>query len=461
MDPSMALVGVVVAFAAQLAPAPVPTRTKDSAPTSRTPADSAAIGRRLRLVRTTDGSPIGGAELFDVDLDQVDTKPADYLALKERPDDEFPRRGRRLVADGDGFVEIGPGRRHHLLARAPGWFQLVVFFGTEPPWGETIELLPDAPLQIDLTNAHGSALEGIPVELCEIMDCGNAARTNSTWRVASDRSGRVSFPHYSWWMEQGIDYLTPAIPLQEPPVVNAGRDSFFKRSTPAPADGIVLWQLPPLSTVRVEIADAKMLARDAPVTFELVGPHQFFGSPDRFTSDRAAPVVVPAEISVPLRALFHWREADSKWTRRERYAFGCANSEEGGCTVMRLEVANEPVALSLRVVRAADGAGAAAGASKAPVRFDAMVEWNDSRGIRWRDRVDGLKPDEAGAIEFEWRRPRLSTDERPATIHVSLRRSFHRWGWEPLDEPELAARDLPWPTGSELDVGKMIVSSAR
>jgi hypothetical protein len=431
-------------------------------------AGSKPTGHRLQIVHATDGTPVGGAELFDFNYDWRAPNVGIRRSMFVTPDRDFPPRARRHVADGDGFVEIGPGRLHALYARAPGCFQLYRIVDLDRT--TKVELLPDEPLTIEIRDAHDGPAGGIFVELRTFEACDSGPHSNSDWRVASDGNGRVSFPHYRWWRSDdavlGRQRLEPTIPLRDPPgfelVPLAGRPTRGGGAALADPPAPIVWRLPPLSKVHVEFAAKEELQEPLVATFELIGPREIFGRPDRFTSRDGAAIDVPAEIGVPLQARFQWEDDDVATGRApEHFALGRADPCEGGVATLRVCVANDPVALHFRPLRG-DGAPPASIADvRTRVTFSASVEWKDSRGFAWRDLFDRLAPDETGAVRFVWRCPRLATEPPPATIHVALRPSWTRYGWEPLHETELASRDLPWPTGAELDVGTLIVPTDR
>lgn len=425
-----------------------------------------ANGHRLQLVRATDGTPIAGAELFDIGADSAGRAAGWSLDMLERADDEFPRRSVRRVADGEGRVELGAGRYHALLARAPGWFQLDDLYDCERRRDGTLALLPDRPLTIELVDAHGKAATALPVELVRRNICGCDPLTNSNWREQSDRDGVVAFPHFLWWLTdditRGAYFLAPAFPLADPPFLHLSPLPYTPRGELPFMVQSISWELPPLSKVRFEFEGTETLPEPRTVTFELIGPRQFFGDPDHFTSRDGAALEMPAEVGVPLQARFRWGDIDEQGRpTHEHFALGRADASEGGVATLHASVASDPIELRLRPIRG-DGAPLAALAQSSELaRFDLTVEWKDARGVTWRDLFSMLIPDETGALRFAWRRPRFATERPPATIKIALRPSWHRYGWEPLDETELASRDLPWPTGSSLDVGTLIVPSAK
>lgn len=433
-------------------------------------AASKPSAHRLQLVRATDQTPIAGAELFDFDFDRERSDGFLMAPMLNDPDLEFPRRAHREVADGDGFVELGPGSRHALLARAPGWFQLDSNFDLAVAPRTKLELIPDDAMTIDVRNAHDEPVEGAFVELWGASATADGD-PHPDWRVASDRSGRVRFPHYGWWMSTGFMPglgLELAIPVREPQrfdFLPLGQLRTDDRATPIRGiPPVVEWRLPRLSTVHVEFEGTAAPPATTSVTFELIGPTQRYCYPNRFASRDGEPLDVQAEIGVPLRARFWWSEADAgRETWFERFASGRASTEEGGVATLHVSVARDPVALRVRPIRG-DGAPLAAIARNGkPVRFDVAVDWEDTRGFTWRDVARELKPDETGAIRFEWPRPRLSTETRPARIHVALLQVTGdlRIGASLGPEPDLAARDLQWPTGGELDIGTLIVPLKR
>jgi len=414
----------------------------------------AASGHRLRLIRATDRTPIAGAELFDIDGGDDAGRASLHRRMVEDPDFEFVTRAQRCVADGDGFVEVGPGRVHAFLARAPGWFQMCGLFDFWDQRSVTLELFPDDPLTIELKDAHGASVEGALVELQEIEMCGNGPNFNPRWRAASDASGRVALAHPLWWMSSDAPglghYLTLQMPLAEGPYLHFDR-SRSRFDLPVLAASVT-WQLPPLSKVRVEFVGAEMLPADRPISFELASPNWYFGIPDRYSSGRGAAVEIPAEVGVPLRAQFHWNAPiGDRMAAPDRFAYGNADAREGGCALLRVALASDPLEIRVRPVRG-DG-------STMMDRFDAVVGWNDGRGIRWNSTVDALSADETGALRFMWQRPRLAGDERPSALHVALRHHVQLYGWEPLEVREEASRDVAWPAGAEIDVGTLVVSS--
>jgi hypothetical protein len=441
----LSLLSIVVSLAA----------SPQTAPQSAPPAGN----HRIRLIRATDQTPIGGAELFDVDGGDDAGRAIVRPRMPSDPEPGFVKRGRRLVADGDGFVELGPGRWHGLLARAPGWFQMRELYDFRDPRSDTLELLPDDPLTIELKDAHGAAVEKAFVEFQDFpWQCGSGPLYNATWHAASDRSGRISFPHYAWWMTDDFcmsgTFLTPQFPLETALRFTIAKIAYEPPFVLPIAAPTITWELPPLSKVRVEFVGAETLPADRPITFELVGPNGLFGTPDRYASDHGAAVEIPSEVGVRLRAQFHWSApiAD-RWSAPDRFAYGNAHALEGGCALLRVALANDPLEIRVRPVRG-DG-------STAMGQFDAVVGWNDGRGFRWNSTVDAISADETGVLRFTWQRPRLAGDERPSALHVALRHHVQLYGWEPLEVREDASRDLAWPAGSELDAGTLIVSSSR
>jgi hypothetical protein len=434
----------------------------------------AAAGHRIRLIRATDRTPIAGAELYDIDGGDVAGRASLQRRMVEDPEFEFVKRAQRCVADGDGFVEAGPGRFHAFLARAPGWFQMCELFDFRDQRSVTLELFPDDPLTIELKDAHGAPLEGLVVELGNIEMCGSGPVSNSRWHAASDRQGHVLLPHYAWWVSGDAwspgHYLTTQFPLEKAPFLKLGRIPYEAPYALPVLATTVTWELPPLAKLHVEFAGVDALPADRVLTFELLGPYGFFGFPDRWASDHGAPVEVPTGLGMPLRARFHWREVDpDRSFTGTRLAFGTAEPLEGRCALLRVPVASDPVELRVRpvhgdgstfpdAVTAAEAVAAAVRRRTAyPPAFAAIVEWSDARGFRWRDATRFVAPDETGVLHFTWQRPRLEGDERVAALHVALVDAYQ--SCEFLDLKELAARDLAWPAGAELDVGTLVVSS--
>jgi hypothetical protein len=223
----------------------------------------------------------------------------------------------------------------------------------------------------------------------------------------------------------------------------------------------ITWKLPPLSKVRVEFVGAETLPEEGVITFELVGPSQRFGTPDRWISEHGSPVEVPAQAGVPLEARFLWSPRPLDRDREpDRLAFGNADPVEGGCTLLRVPVAGEPVKLRVRPIRG-DGTPVQSTVETdgSAAWFDANVEWTDSRGFRWRDVARSLVADKSGMVEFEWWRPSLRPDEHGTTIHVAM--ESNHTGLHRRIQDQWPGCDLPWPTGADLDVGTLEIPSAK
>ena len=456
MDASMTLVAIVVSVAAQVSPAPVATRTKDPAVAPLTPASSRPSRHRIQLVRATDKTPIGGAEIFDVDFERPDKNDGKHISPLMNVDGEFPCRGDRTVADGDGFVEIGPGRRHSLLACAPGWFQLHECVDLELQHIERLELLPDEPVTIELRDVHGDPVEGARVQMNGSWECGIEPVAASQWHATSDRLGRVSFPHYVWWVTDdfvsGIHSIETGFPLEKPSYLHLARLPYEPgHAVPFLAMSFT-WDLPPLSKLRVEFVDAEGLPPDRSITFEVVGGYDFFEWPDRFASDHGRPVELPTGTGARLRALFHWLDDDpARFSGAGRLVLGQAATVEGATSLLRVPMTSDPVALRIRPALA-DG-------TTIEKPFVVAVEWTDARGFRWRAVERAVVPDATGALRIVWRRPRIDEGESVAALHVAI--AAAGIGVYFTDLPELASRDVPWPTRPDLDVGTLIVPSAK
>jgi len=447
MESRRGIVGIArVALAALLASA-APLRAQDGAPPS---------GRRIQVVSASDGTPIGGAEVYDYSLGAEGRVTKRML---QDPDREMPKVGSRRVADGDGFVEIGPERWHQLLARAPGRYCLRSFVDFERAPFEKLELYDDEPLVIELVDERGALVEGMTVERGEMqMRCSGEPYMNDSWRATSDRSGRVFFPHYrAWQADQDFrigDWLVLQDPVGDPPRITL-------RSHAALVVGpcLVRWQLPPLSKIHVEFPGADTLPADHAITFELAGPRQCLGVPDRHASDHGAPVELPTETGVELRAGFHWLQYDpDQRLVFDLLAFGTAHPIVGGCALLRVPVASDPVSVRLRPVRA-DGAtfpSAATAGAKAR-KFDVSFQWIDREGFRFVRDVRGVAPDETGSLRFVWPRPRLDAAERPVKLRVALCKATRFYDWEPLESDALVVREVDWPQLAALDVGTLLV----
>jgi hypothetical protein len=409
---------------------------------------------RIHVVRANDRASVAGAEVFDLDGGDDAKKIWLRIVTALHPETEVVPLAKRLVADDDGRVELGPGRFHTLLARAPGWYQLRELLDFEHMRGDEVELEPDDPLKIEIVDGRGDPVPGARVELCAPAMCGVGDALNLDWCAASDRDGRVFFPHYSWWANDslfGRTYrLALGIPVREPLRLAIG-SRFDKRESAVPS---LRWQIPALSKIRIEFLGTEAVATDRAISFELVGPMQWFGRPDRFASDRGEPVDVPTEIGVPLRARFHWRKQDPERPRApDLLAFGDAHPIEGGCALLRVPVASDPVAVRVRPVRG-DGSTCAA-------RFNLSLRWVDRQGFRLQIPVDAIATDETGSLRFEWRCPRLEAGERPAKLRVALRKAGWRWNWETSEPDDLVSREVDWPVGGSLDVGTLLVPGAR
>jgi hypothetical protein len=408
-------------------------------------------GHPIHVVRATDRTSVGGAEVFDLDEGDDAEKIWIRTVTALHPETEVVQRAKRFVADGGGRVEIGPGRYHTLLARAPGWYQLRELVDFERMRDDEVELVPDDPLKIEIVDGRGDPVPGAMVELYAPAMCGVEEDLNLDWRAASDRDGRVFFPHYSWWTNGslfGRGYrLALAIPLRDPRRLPIGsRDD--ARAYEAPT---LRWQIPALSKLRIEFPGSDAVPADRAISFELVGPMQRFGRPDRYASDHGKPVEVPTETGVPLRARFHWREQDPERPRApDLLAFGDAHPIEGGCALLRVPVASDPVAVRVRPVRG-DG-------STCSARFDLSLRWVDRQGFRLCIPVHAIAADETGSLRFEWRRPRLDAGERPARLRVALRKvGWHDDDGDTTEPDDLVSREVDWPLGEALDVGTLTV----
>lgn len=434
------------------------------APVPRLVAQEAAP--RMHVVRASDGTSVGHAEVFDLVLD-VKSGVGFSRELRADPDREMPKVARRCVADGDGWFELAPGKFHAVLARAPGRYRFVDFVDAERQNGGTLELVSDEPLVIQVVDVRGDPVEGAIVERQVMRDCGNCVNTHDPWRVATGRDGRLSFPHY--W-SRALDefsvesWLTLQNPVNDPPRVSI-ESGWRGRPTALTDEGprLVRWQLPPLSKMHVEFVDAGTVAPDSKVTFEMVGPKQYFGVPDRYVSDHGEPIELLTETGVPWRACFHWRERDpGRRVVADLLAFGSAHPVEGGCALLRVPLASDPVALRLRPVRD-DGAtflGVAIAGAKVH-KFEVSLQWFDPQGFRLCSSVHDLVPDETGTLRFSWPRPRFADADRPAKLRVALRNDYHLWGWEPLETDDLVVREVDWPVGGSLDAGTFVVPGSN
>jgi hypothetical protein len=448
----------LVAFGVALAALDLPAFELRAQQSGVTPAPS----HRVQLVRKEDGEPIGGAELFDLPYGP-DLKLQVTMELRKDPDREMPKLARRLVADDDGFVELGPDRWHTLLARAPGRYRYLEYcdFWREP--FEKLGLYDDAPLVVEVVDAHGLPVEGAIVECRSMMICGNDVMRNDPWRAVTAGDGHVALPHY-WRVASDDSRLEPWLelqnPVQEPPRVAIGvSHSFWKIPHVDEGSLLVRWQLPPLSRIRVEFVGTGTLPPEDAVTFEMVGPNQYFGEPDRYTGGHGKPLELLTETGVTLRACFHWRPRERGLPREpDLRVFGAASPDEGGTALLRIPVASDPVALRLRPVRGDGAAFPSASSAAAKVRtFDVSLQWFDREGFRFCTNFCRVAPDEAGALRVDWPRPRFDEGERPAKLRVSLRDGTNYYGWEPLEPSDLVAREIDWPPGDALDVGTFVV----
>lgn len=428
--------------------------------------DAPRTGHRLHIVRATDGTAVAGAEVFDVEGGVEGYRLTRGIRI-ENADQEMPKVVPRLVADGDGYVTVGPGRWHRMLVRAPGLHHWIELTDLDHKGSETIELYRDLPLVIELVDGHGKPVEGAIVELGEMMMCGNGSRWNLPWRAASDRDGRVFYPHYvSRIADQDLvsgEWLELQNPLADPKRhdLRAHHDlptaEFLEEGPP-----VLRWQLPPLAKIRVEFTGVDALPPDARITFEMVGPKQAFGDPDRYASDRGQPVEVLTETGVALSACFHWRPRERGLPLEpDLRVFGSAHPIEGGRALLRVSVASDSVDVRLRPVRG-DGATvptlAKSAAAGGRVRsFDVSLQWFDRSGFRLCTNVCGIAPDETGTLRFPWPRPRLDAAERPAKLRVALRDPAHFYGWETFEPDALVEREVEWPEGESLDVGTLVV----
>jgi hypothetical protein len=428
--------------------------------------DAPRTGHRLHIVRATDGTAVAGAEVFDVDGSPEGFKLTWGIRI-ENADQQMPKVAPRLVADGDGYVTVGPGRLHRMLVRAPGLHHWIELTDLDHKGSETIELYRDLPLVIELVDGHGKPVGGAFVELGEMMMCGNGSRWNLPWRAASDRDGRVFYPHYvSRVADQDLvsgEWLELQNPVADPKRhdLRAYHDlptaEFLEEGPP-----VLRWQLPPLAKIRVEFTDVEALPAERALTFDLVGPNWMLGEPDRYASDHGKPVEVLTETGVPLRAWFHWGERDrDRGIEPDLLVYGSAHPIEGGSALLRVPVASDLVDVRLRPVRgdgAAFPASASAATAAAKVRkFDVSLQWFDRAGFRLVRNVFGVAPDETGTLRFTWPRPRLDAADRPAKLRVALRDDFHLYGWELLEPDDLVSREVDWPLGGALDVGTLTV----
>jgi hypothetical protein len=428
--------------------------------------DAPRTGHRLRIVRATDGTAVAGAEVFDVDCSSDGFKLSWGIRI-ENSDQEMPKVAPRLVADGDGYVTVGPGRLHRMLVRAPGLHHWIELTDLDHKGSETIELYRDLPLVIELVDRRGDPVEGAIVELGAWEMCCTGPSRNLDWRAASDRDGRVVFPHYVNRIADPDfmtgDWLVLQNPMADPKRhdlrAHHGRPSAeFLEEGPR----VLRWQLPPLAKFRVEFTGVEALPAERALTFDLVGPNWMLGEPDRYASDHGKPVEVLTETGVPLRAWFHWGDRDrDRGIEPDLLVYGSAHPIEGGSALLRVPVASDPVDVRLRPVRG-DGAAFPASASAAPAdakvrRFDVSLQWFDRAGFRLVRNFFGLVPDETGSLRFTWPRPLLDTADRPAKLRVALRNDFHLYGWEVLEPDALVEREVEWPEGESLDVGTFVV----
>jgi len=416
-------------------------------------------GCRLRVVRANDGTAIACAEVFDFAIGE---KTGGITArLRDDPDHEIPKVARRLVADRDGYVTLSSERWHTLLARAPGRYRLREFIDPARECDGKLELLSDEPLTIELVDSRGAPVEGAIVTHGEMRICGSETRRNDPWRATSDGNGRVFFAHYASWLAGSRYSLGDWVELQTP--VNDPPQFGFRfrgdSRSPAQLDAspqVVRWQLPPLAKIRVEFTGADAVPPDRAITFEMVGPHQYFGVPDRYASDQGKPVELLTETGVALRACFHWREPDSKrYGEPDLRVFGSAHPIEGGCALLRVPLASDPVTVRVRPMH---GDGAAFTSSS---KFDVSFQWFDRAGFRFKTYVGRVAPDETGTLRLPWLRPRIEPGERPAKLRVALRAELHLYGWEPLEPDDLVSREVDWPAADSLDVGTLVVPGAK
>jgi hypothetical protein len=417
---------------------------------------AASSGRRIQVVRASDGTSIGGAEVFDTD-GGADGRGLPMRIRIEDADQEMPKVAPRLVADGDGYVTVGPGRWHRMLARAPGLHHWIGLIDLDRKGSERIELFRDLPLVIELVDERGDPVEGAIVEMGTMWMCDATPHSNDDWRAASDRDGRVFYPHYvSRISDPDLvtgDWLELQNPVAEPNRLDL-RQHVVPPSAEFPEEGprVLRWQLPPLAKIHVEFTGVETLPVDRAITFELVGPRQVFGEPYRYASDHGKPVELLTETGVLLRACFHWSVPDpNRWLGADLFAYGNGHPIVGGCALLRVPVASDPVALRVRPVRAD-------GATLPPEhRFDLSLQWIDRQGFRFCSRIEAVAPDATGSLRFDWSRPRLDAGERPAKLRVALRRACRLRGWEPLEMPDLVVREVDWPEGGSLDVGTLVV----
>jgi hypothetical protein len=182
-----------------------------------------------------------------------------------------------------------------LLARAPGRYRFLEMVNVDRECGGKLELFSDEPLLIELVNVRKEPVEAAIVEHAGFRGCGSGTNWNDAWRATSDRAGRVFFPHYASWVAGSDfnlrDWLELQTPVKDP--LRFGLRITGSWTRPAHVDEdprVVRWQLPPLSKIRVEFAGADAVPADHAITFEMVGPNQYFGVPDRYASDHGQPV---------------------------------------------------------------------------------------------------------------------------------------------------------------------------
>jgi hypothetical protein len=413
-------------------------------------------GHRLRIVRATDGTAVAGAEVFDAD-GGVDGRNLPMRIRIEDADQEMPKVAPRLVADGDGWVTVGPGRFHRMLVRAPGLHHWIDLTDLDRKGSETIKLFRDLPLVIEMVDERGDPVEGATVEMGTMWMCDATPHSNDDWRATSGRDGRVFYPHYvSRISDPDLvmgDWLELQNPAAEPNFLDLQRN-VVPPSAEFPGEGprVLRWQLPPLAKIHVEFTGVETLPADRSPTFELVGPRQAFGEPDRYASDHGKPVELLTETGVPLRACFHWSAPDAKSSRLpDLFAYGNGHPIVGGCALLRVPVASDPVALRVRPVRA-DGA-----TFPSERCFTLSLQWIDRQGFRFCSPIESVVPDATGALRIDWNRPRIDAAERPAKLYVALRTAVHLYGWEPLEMPDLVVREVDWPELAALDVGTLLV----
>jgi hypothetical protein len=255
------------------------------------------------------------------------------------------------------------------------------------------------------------------------------------------------------------DWLELQTPVKDPP--RRGLRYHGDYRSPAQLDEpppLVRWQLPPLAKIRVEFTGVDALPTDPVITFEMVGPKQYFGVPDRYASDHGKPVELLTETGVPLRARFLWNGNDSKHVVAPGLlAYGSGHPMVGGCALLRVPIASDPISVRIRPVRPDGLTFTGDPDPKRARRFDLALQWFDREGFRLCSSIRALAPDATGALRFDWNRPRIDAAARPAKLRVALRKAVHLYGWEPLEPDDLVTREVDWPVGETLDVGTLLV----